>query len=198
MADEEQTVDRGEFSEENAKVVSDEGSDVVSDDSLESIAGSLTDDDFSASSFEVHDMPTPTLSVESGIGDSSAFKQGESLEENTEVVSGSRDEADVRKARTPEVYTVRSENEISYAQFYEQRRKEGLDEDNFRGVERSDFLPHQRLDLDDFDQRKMSGSTGGSQEYELLEIEPDREPRRHLPFQKNARDDYTILKKLKK
>ncbi len=77
MADEDEpVVQKGEFSEENAEI--------SDDDSLESIASSFSDNDFSESSFEVHDMPTPTLNIDTGsfVGDTSTFKQGENLEES--------------------------------------------------------------------------------------------------------------------
>jgi hypothetical protein len=197
MADEEeQTVERGEFSETSEKA----SEESVSDDDLESIASTLTNDDFSASSFEVHDMPTPTLTVDTGgfVGDSSAFRQGESLEESAGVASASPESSNVRKEQEQQVYRVKDETEISYAKLYEQRRNSGLREEDFRERRSSNFLTQQRVDLGDFDQRKNIMSGPVSEDYKLLDVNTGSQTRRNLPFEKDNREDYSPLKKLKK
>lgn len=167
-----------------------------SEASLEEIAA----DDFSTAGFEVHDMPTPTLaSASDSIGDSSAFRD-ESLEENTQGASeGIRENTRTAGQGEQETYRVRDETEISYAQIHEQRRLQGLSAEDLEKARRSNFLTQQKVDLEDFDQRKMGdNSPTRSDEYELLEIDATGEPARRLPFERNTRKDYSILKKLKK
>ena len=89
MAEEEETVSRGEFSEQPAEKV--EVSEEVASESssLEDIADSFSEKGVSESNFQVKEMPTATLKPETAekqVNESSAFRET-SLEESAESSS---------------------------------------------------------------------------------------------------------------
>jgi len=189
----EPVVEKGEFSESQEE---------TSEQSLEDIAEQPRISDaeiFSESSMEVHDMPTPTIQASDAIGDSSGFQSQEPLEQSaSEGIAESGGTAS--REHEQEVYTAKDENEISYANLYEQRRFQELRAEDVGTNIARNFMIQPTVNLDDFDQRRMrdNAPTAGPEDYQLLEVKTGGEPTRKLPFERATKKDYRVIKKWKK
>ena len=195
MADEEESsvVERSEFSEETAEKISEES---VSDEDLESIASSLSDDGFSAASFQVQDMPTPTLNVDNSIiGDSSSFRQGGRLEDNAKVEGEAPAEKMESRDEKPQrdyinVYNMPdyqgSTSEEDFVVKREEMRKRGMAVRNF------EEMTHIQRTVA-WDSPEMVGGMrsagGGSDDYAVIELGRKEDDNVKSPLERRRKYD---------